>query len=77
MGQFVQSVATFIAGFVVAFIKGWLITLVMISSIPPLILSGAIMTTIVAKMSARGQSAYSFASTVVAQTISSIRTVRI
>ncbi|PKI36032.1 hypothetical protein CRG98_043607 [Punica granatum] len=75
VGQFLQSVVTFIAGFIVAFIKGWLLTLVMLSSIPPLILSGAIMTTIVAKMSARGLSAYSSASTVVAQAIGSIRTV--
>lgn len=75
VGKFIQLIATFIAGFVIAFAKGWLLTLVMLSSIPPLVISGAIMTIIISKLAVRGQTAYSVAATVVEQTIGSIRTV--
>lgn len=68
-------ISTFIGGFIIAFIKGWLLTLVMLSSIPLLAISGAAMTIIVSKMATRGQAAYGKAATVVQQTISSIRTV--
>ncbi|XP_042515586.1 ABC transporter B family member 11-like [Macadamia integrifolia] len=75
VGKFIQLITTFIGGFVVAFIKGWLLTLVMISTIPALVISGAAMSIVISKMASRGQSAYSKASTVVEQTIGSIRTV--
>ncbi|KAL2935295.1 ABC transporter B family member 11 [Bienertia sinuspersici] len=75
VGKFLQMMSTFIGGFVIAFIKGWLLTLVMMSSIPLLALSGAAMTIIVSKMANRGQTAYGKAGSVVQQTISSIRTV--
>ena len=75
VGTFVQLVATFIGGFVVAFIKGWLLACVMLSTIPPLVISGAFMNIVIRKMASRGQAAYSVAATVVEQTIGSIRTV--
>ncbi|KOM33360.1 hypothetical protein LR48_Vigan01g291600 [Vigna angularis] len=75
VGQFIQLMATFIGGFVVSFIKGWLLTVVMLSSIPLLVLSGALMSLVITKASSRGQTAYSKASSVVEQTIGSIRTV--
>ncbi|KAI3440973.1 uncharacterized protein J3R85_003014 [Psidium guajava] len=75
VGKFIQLVSTFIGGFVVAFTKGWLLTLVMLSSIPPIVVSGGLMALIVAKMASRGQSAYAKAANVVEQTIGSIRTV--
>jgi len=59
----------------VAFIKGWLLTVVMLSCIPLLVLSGALMSLVITKASSRGQTAYSKASSVVEQTIGSIRTV--
>ncbi|KAI3838297.1 hypothetical protein MKW92_036361 [Papaver armeniacum] len=40
VGKFIQLIATFIGGFVIAFIKGWLLTLVMLTSIPPMVASG-------------------------------------
>ena len=67
--------ATFIAGFAVAFFKGWLLTLVMLSSIPPLVIAGGMMSLLISKMSSRGQEAYAKAAIVVEQTIGSIRTV--
>ncbi|XP_014510009.1 ABC transporter B family member 11 [Vigna radiata var. radiata] len=75
VGQFIQLMATFIGGFVVSFIKGWLLTVVMLSCIPLLVLSGALMSLVITKASSRGQAAYSKASSVVEQTIGSIRTV--
>ncbi|KAK9934149.1 hypothetical protein M0R45_021303 [Rubus argutus] len=75
VGNFIQLVATFFGGFVIAFIKGWLLTLVMLSSIPALVFSGAVRSLIISKLASRGQAAYSVGATVVEQTIGSIRTV--
>ena len=75
VGKFLQLVSTFFGGFVIAFIRGWLLTLVMLSSIPPLVISGGVMALIISKMASRGQNAYAKAATVVEQTIGSIRTV--
>ncbi|CAL5445176.1 unnamed protein product [Camellia sinensis] len=75
VGKFIQLVASFFGGFVIALIKGWLLTLVLLSSVPPIIISTGIMIIITAKMTSRGQIAYSLAGTVVEQTIGSIRTV--
>ncbi|KAF4364867.1 hypothetical protein G4B88_025586, partial [Cannabis sativa] len=73
--QSFHLVATFFGGFVIGFIKGWFLTLVMLSSIPALVISGAVMSITIAKVARRGQTAYSLAATVVEQTIGSIRTV--
>ncbi|KAI3449334.1 hypothetical protein Pfo_005999 [Paulownia fortunei] len=75
VGKFVQLMATFFGGFVIAFTKGWLLTLVMLSSIPPLMISGGIMSHVVSRMASRGQNAYASAAIVVEQTIGAIRTV--
>ncbi|KAI3805867.1 hypothetical protein L1987_21754 [Smallanthus sonchifolius] len=75
VGKCTQLMATFVGGFVIAFIKGWLLTLVMLTSIPPLVISGSVMSVMIAKMATRGQTAYAKAATVVEQTIGSIRTV--
>ncbi|KAK7347973.1 hypothetical protein VNO80_22518 [Phaseolus coccineus] len=75
VGQFLQFIATFVGGFVVAFIRGWLLAVVMLSTIPPLAFCGAMVGLVVSKASSRGQEAYSVAASVVEQTIGSIRTV--
>ncbi|KAK3017231.1 hypothetical protein RJ639_007149, partial [Escallonia herrerae] len=75
VGKFIQVVTTFLGGFVIAFRKGWHLTLVLISAIPPLVISASVMTLLMAKLLSRGQAAYSVAATVVEQTIASIRTV--
>ncbi|KAI3962396.1 hypothetical protein MKW92_020817 [Papaver armeniacum] len=75
VGKFIQQLATFVGGFIVAFLKGWLLTLVMLSTIPPLLISGAAMSIVIAKMASRGQTAYSQAGIVVEQTLGAIRTV--
>ncbi|KAH0704992.1 hypothetical protein KY290_012025 [Solanum tuberosum] len=75
VGKFIQILATFLGGLVIAFIKGWRLALVLSSSIPPLVLSSAVLTILLTKLASRAQTAYSEAATVVEQTISSIRTV--
>ncbi|CAN0888665.1 ABC transporter B family member 21 [Linum grandiflorum] len=75
VGKFLQLFSTFLGGFVIAFIKGWLLTLVMLSTIPLLVITGAVISTLVAKMSSTGQTAYAKAASVVEQTIGSIRIV--
>ncbi|XP_058077338.1 ABC transporter B family member 11-like [Magnolia sinica] len=75
VGKFLQLISTFIGGFVIAFIQGWLLTIVMLSAIPLLVISGALVSIIITKMASRGQTAYSEAAVVVEQTIGSIRTV--
>ncbi|KAK8944676.1 ABC transporter B family member 11 [Platanthera zijinensis] len=75
VGKFINLISTFIISFIVAFVKGWLLTLIMLSTIPPMVICGVIMTKILSKVSSREQKAYTKASEVVEQTISSIRTV--
>ncbi|XP_048137539.1 ABC transporter B family member 11-like [Rhodamnia argentea] len=75
VGKFIQQIAIFFGSFVIAFIKGWLLTLVMLSSMPLLIFSGAALSRTVGKLASHGQTSYSQAADVVEQTVGSIRTV--
>ncbi|CAL9237236.1 unnamed protein product [Arabidopsis halleri] len=75
VGKAIQLLATFVGGFVIAFVRGWLLALVMLSSIPLLVMAGALLAIVIAKTASRGQTAYAKAATVVEQTIGSIRTV--
>ncbi|KAJ0080014.1 hypothetical protein Patl1_23495 [Pistacia atlantica] len=64
VGKLIELGSTYILGFVIAFIKGWLLTFVLLSSVPPLFITGAVMNTVMAKMASRGQAAYSVSATV-------------
>ncbi|KAG5552503.1 hypothetical protein RHGRI_010552 [Rhododendron griersonianum] len=75
VGKFIQLVSTFLGGFVIAFIKGWLLTLVLISCIPLLVITGGATFIFISKVASSGQNAYAKAAIVVEQTIGSIRTV--
>ncbi|CAN6349641.1 unnamed protein product [Urochloa humidicola] len=75
VGKFLQLLVTFAGGFAVALAQGWLLTLVMLATIPPLVLAGAVMSSVVARMASLGQAAYAGAAAVVEQTVGSIRTV--
>lgn len=59
----------------IAFIKGWLLTLVMLTSIPLLGISGGIMSLLLSNVASQAQNSYAKAAIVVEQTIGSIRTV--
>ncbi|KAF7037315.1 hypothetical protein CFC21_047720 [Triticum aestivum] len=75
VGKFLQLVATFIGGFVVAFVKGWLLSLVMLACIPPVVIAGGAVAKVLSTISSKGQESYSDAANVVEQTIGSIKTV--
>lgn len=59
----------------VAFTKGWLLTMVMLSTVPLFIVTGGIVSRVLSKISSQGQKSYVEAGDVVEQTIGSIRTV--
>lgn len=61
----------------IAFSEGWLLSLVLLSSIPSTVISAGFMTVMVTKLMSKGQAAYSVGAAVVEQTITCIKTVRI
>ncbi|KAL0371083.1 UNVERIFIED_CONTAM: ABC transporter B family member 11 [Sesamum angustifolium] len=61
VGKFLQLSASFFGGFVIAFTKGWLLTTILLSAIPLLVISAASMSVLMAKLTSRGQAAYSAA----------------
>lgn len=75
VGKFLQLLVTFSGSIVIAFVKGWRLTLVLLSAIPAMVISGAIMGLTISMLASRGQASYSAAANVVEQTIGSIRTV--
>lgn len=75
VGRFVQLITRFTAGIVIAAVKGWLLTVVMLSTLPLLVLSGAAMAFTIERIASRRQTDYAKAACVVEQTIGSIRTV--
>lgn len=75
VGKFIQFASTFFGGFIIGFIKGWLLALVLCSCIPALVAAGGSMALIMSKMSSRGQIAYADAGNVLEQTVGAIRTV--
>ncbi|EAY74408.1 hypothetical protein OsI_02296 [Oryza sativa Indica Group] len=74
-GKCIQLLSTFFGGFIIAFVRGWLLALVMLSSIPPVAVAGAIMSRLMVKLTIRMQAKYGDAGIVVEQTIGAIRTV--
>ncbi|XP_075667079.1 ABC transporter B family member 9-like [Castanea sativa] len=75
VGKFIQLVSTFLGGFVIAFARGWLLALVLLSCIPLIILVGGIMSLMMSRMSTRGQVVYAEAGSLAEQILGSIRTV--
>ncbi|CAI8590913.1 unnamed protein product [Vicia faba] len=75
VGKFTQLATSFFGGFVVAFIKGWRLALVLLACVPCVVVVGGVMSMLMAKMSTRGQAAYTEAGNVVDQTVGAIRTV--
>jgi ATP-binding cassette subfamily B (MDR/TAP) protein 1 len=68
-------VATFIGGFIIGFVKGWLLSLVMLASIPPVVFAAGLVAIILSRISTKGQESYSNAGNVVQQTVGTIKTV--
>ncbi|KAK0606238.1 hypothetical protein LWI29_035500 [Acer saccharum] len=75
VGKFIQLMSTFLGGFVIGFVKGWQLAIVLLGCIPLMAIAGGFMSLLMAKMSSRGQIAYAEAGNVVDQTVGGIRTV--
>ncbi|PNY06872.1 ABC transporter B family member 9-like protein, partial [Trifolium pratense] len=75
VGKFIQIISYFLGGYVIAFTKGWELSLVLLACVPCFIIIGGFMSMMMARMSIRGQIAYSEAGAVVEQTVGAIRTV--
>nr|QVT92337.1 ABC transporter [Salvia miltiorrhiza] len=74
-GKFVQVTTTMLGAFVIAFVKGWLLALVMFSAIPLTVMTSAVMYFLNFKINSLAQKARNDAANVVHQTIGCIRTV--
>ncbi|KAJ2620916.1 hypothetical protein H4R22_005280, partial [Coemansia sp. RSA 1290] len=70
-----QYVTTFVAGVILAFTRGWKMTLVVLAVLPLLAGSAALMGILLAKDTAGGQDAYSEAGGVASEVLSSIKTI--
>uniref|UniRef100_A0A0E0JJS3 MDR-like ABC transporter n=1 Tax=Oryza punctata TaxID=4537 RepID=A0A0E0JJS3_ORYPU len=74
-GKCIQLLSTFFGGFVIAFVRGWLLALVLLSCIPPIAVAGAIVSRLMTRISTRMQEKYGDAGNIAEQTIGAIRTV--
>ncbi|XP_051856874.1 phosphatidylcholine translocator ABCB4 isoform X2 [Antechinus flavipes] len=75
VGMFFQAVATFFAGFIVGFIRGWKLTLVIMAISPILGLSAAVWAKILSAFSDKELAAYAKAGAVAEEALSAIKTV--
>ncbi|XP_022371091.1 phosphatidylcholine translocator ABCB4 isoform X3 [Enhydra lutris kenyoni] len=75
VGMFFQAVATFFAGFIVGFVRGWKLTLVIMSISPILGLSAAVWAKILSAFSDRELAAYAKAGAMAEEALGAIRTV--
>ncbi|XP_040385959.1 ABC transporter B family member 11-like isoform X1 [Oryza brachyantha] len=74
-GKCIQLLSTFFGGFIIAFVRGWLLALVLLACIPPIAVAGAIVSRLMTRVSTRMQEKYGDAGNVAEQTIGAIRTV--
>lgn len=75
VGLIFQAFAQFIAGFIIAFIRGWRLALVLLAILPLLIGAGAFMSASIASRSSKGQSAYARAGHLAEEVLAGIKTV--
>jgi ABC-type multidrug transport system fused ATPase/permease subunit len=74
-GLVIQFLVTFLAGFVIAFVKCWQLALVLTATLPLIAISGMLMTKAVAKVSEQGQTGYAIAGSHALEILSNVRTV--
>ncbi|XP_036965462.1 bile salt export pump isoform X1 [Acanthopagrus latus] len=72
---FVERISTFVFGFMVGFIGGWKLTLVVVAVSPLIGIAAGLMATAVARLTGRELKAYAKAGAVADEVLSSIRTV--
>ncbi|KAK4517720.1 uncharacterized protein ATC70_001062 [Mucor velutinosus] len=74
-GLLVMCISQFITGFIVAFIKGWRLAVVILATVPIMAAAGGLMGYFITKYTTRAQDSYADAGSVVEQVFSGIRTV--
>eukprot|EP00727_Mastigamoeba_balamuthi_P006102 m51a1_g2110 putative multidrug resistance protein 1 (1352) ;mRNA; f:1624717-1629060 len=75
VGIFLQSFATFVAGWIVGFTKGWKMSLVLLSMVPVLVVVMGALSAVFRKLVMRAQEFYAQAGQVAEEFLSCIRTV--
>ncbi|KAI1242690.1 hypothetical protein IHE44_0000229 [Lamprotornis superbus] len=75
VGLLVQSVTTFVTGFIVGLIRGWKLTLVILAVSPVLGLSAALWAKVLSAFTDKEQAAYAKAGAVAEEVLGAIRTV--
>ncbi|CAD5117027.1 DgyrCDS5856 [Dimorphilus gyrociliatus] len=70
-----QQATTLILGFIIAFIKGWKLALVILSCIPLMVITGSILGGYLGKLTKRELDAYAKSGSVAEEVLSAIRTV--
>ncbi|KAG0030198.1 Multidrug resistance protein 1 [Podila clonocystis] len=75
VGLCLSNFTTFVAGFIIGFIKGWKLSLVLLCAVPLIGAAAAFMAKYTVESSSEGQGSYSKAGAVAEQAFSSIRTV--
>jgi len=75
IGAFLQWMSTFVCGFIIAFIHGWKLALVILSVVPVISLLGAVMMKVLTASSEKESAAYAKAGAVAEEVLSSMRTV--
>ncbi|KAK4440113.1 ABC transporter B family member 9 [Sesamum alatum] len=75
VGKFIEFASTFVSGFIIAFARGWFLSIVLLSWVPAIVIIGGFLALLTSKISANGQVAYAEAGNVVDQTLGAIRTV--
>ena len=58
-GKLVQAISAFFGGFIIAFTKGWLLTLVMLTSLPLVAIAGAVSAQLLTGVSSKRLTSYS------------------
>ncbi|CEP15949.1 hypothetical protein [Parasitella parasitica] len=74
-GRFVMLLCQFITGFVVAFVQGWRLAVVMLAVLPLLFFVGGLMGHFITKYTLASQDSYAHAGSVAEQAFNSIRTI--
>jgi ATP-binding cassette subfamily B (MDR/TAP) protein 1 len=75
MSQFIMAVSTFLAAFIIAFVKYWLLALILSSSLIAIVLVMAAAFAVIAKWSRLAFGAQAKANSIIEESFSSIRTV--
>ncbi|KAK5862309.1 hypothetical protein PBY51_017719 [Eleginops maclovinus] len=74
-GRLLQAFTTFITAFIIGFIKGWKLTLVILAVSPALALAAGVFSKVLASFTTKEQTAYAKAGAVAQEVLSAIRTV--